>query len=359
MSKLSRNQLLSRRGFIRSGARGVEWLAAGSAFATVSSRFAVVESGAPGANRLTYDAAPLRKTDPKLIQYEQVGVYPLRRKEARRVAIGPDDHLFIAAGNRVIEIEGNGTPGPELILNSPARCLAIAADGALYLGLRDHVEIHDRNGQCLASWDSPGKQPFFTGLAIGENDVFLADAGNRIVWRYDKSGKLAGRIGEKNPARNIPGFIVPSPFFDVELARDGLLRVTNPGRHRVEIYTVDGDLEFAWGNPSMAITGFCGCCNPINLALLPDGRCVTFEKGLPRAKVYSPTGAFESVVAGAEAFMENAKACGPDSCSLGGLDGVVDSQGRILILDLVAGNVRVMQRKQDHELPGESNSAAQ
>ena len=47
--------------------------------------------------------------------------------------------------------------------------------------------------------------------------------------RYDKSGKLAGRIGEKNKERNIPGLIVPSPYLDVVLARDGLLRVNNTG----------------------------------------------------------------------------------------------------------------------------------
>ena len=122
---------------------------------------------------------------------------------------------------------------------------------------------------------------------MGENNVFAADAGNRVVLRYDKSGKLAGRIGEKNKERNIPGLIIPSPYLGVVLAPDGLLRVNNTGRHRVEAYTVNGDLESSWGKPSNAIEGFCGCCNPIGLALLPDGRYVTCEKGLPRVKVYS------------------------------------------------------------------------
>jgi hypothetical protein len=58
---------------------------------------------------------------------------------------------------------------------------------------------------------------------------------------------------------------VPSACLDVEIAPDGLLRVNNPGRHRVETYTFDGDLELFWGRPSAAIDGFCGCCNPVNL----------------------------------------------------------------------------------------------
>ena len=162
--------------------------------------------------------------------------------------------------------------------------------------------------------------------------------------RYDHSGVLKGRIGEKNKDRNIPGFIVPSPFFDVKIAADGLLRVTNPGRHCVEAYTVEGDLEFSWGKPGAAIENFCGCCNPVNLAPLADGRMVTFEKGIPRVKVYGTDGAFECVVAGTESFAENAKVCGPSDCTLGGLAGAVDARGRIYILDLVAAEVRIMER---------------
>jgi hypothetical protein len=144
----------------------------------------------------------------------------------------------------------------------------------------------------------------------------------------------------------VPGLIVPSPFLDVIIHRDGLLRVNNPGRHQVEAYTFDGSLEGAWGKPTAATEGFCGCCNPIGLAALADGRIVTCEKGIPRVKIYSAGGEFESVVAGAESFPENALACNDlNDCIHGGLDAAVDSGGRIYILDLVAGNVRVMKRK--------------
>jgi hypothetical protein len=239
----------------------------------------------------------------------------------------------------------SGERGLEIALAEPSRCCAVEKDGTIYLGVRDHIEVFDAKGQRKLTWDSPGKKAWLTGIAVTEKEVFVADAGNRVVLRYDKSGKLLHRLGEKDKERNIPGFIIPSPFFDVEIARDGLLRVSNPGRHRVELYTADGDFEGAWGTVSMGITGFCGCCNPINLALLPDGRFVTCEKGLPRVKVYSATGEFESVVAGVESFVENGKACGPADCTAGGLDAAVDAQGRIYILDLVTGDVRVMKPK--------------
>ena len=34
---------------------------------------------------------------------------------------------------------------------------------------------------------------------------------------------------------------------------DGLLWVVNPGRHRLEAYTFDGDLQSYWGEESLGI----------------------------------------------------------------------------------------------------------
>jgi len=63
-------------------------------------------------------------------------------------------------------------------------------------------------------------------------------------------------------------------------------------------------------------------------------------------KIYSSTGEFESVVAGAESFPENAHACnGLNDCTHGGIGAAADADGRIYILDLVTSDVRVMKRK--------------
>jgi hypothetical protein len=296
-------------------------------------------------NPFAYDVSHLQQTDPKLIAYEAVTRWKAAHAEAKRLAIAADDTLYVCAGNYLTAHNRAGERGLEIAASEPPRCCAVAADGTIYLGLRDHVEVFGPKGERKAVWESAGKKSWLTGLALSEGEVFVADAGQRVVLRYDKSGKLVRRIGEKDKERNVPGFVIPSPFFSVAVARDGLLRVNNPGRHRMELYTADGDFEGSWGVTAMGITGFCGCCNPIGFALLPDGKYVTCEKGLPRVKMYSATGEFESVVAGVETFSENARACGPSDCTAGGLDAAVDSQGRIYILDRVTGDVRVMQRK--------------
>jgi hypothetical protein len=259
----------------------------------------------------------------------------------------------VLAGHYVTAVDGGGTPTVEFALAGAARCVAVAPDGWVYVGLRDHLEVFSPQGRRVASWESPGPRTWFTGLASGQTEVFAADAGHRVVLRYDRAGKCVGRIGEKDPARQVPGFIVPSPFFDVKLHRDGLLRVTNPGRHRVEAYTPAGDFEFAWGKASAAIDGFCGCCNPISLALLPDGRFVTAEKGLPRVKVYDAQGGLESVVAGVESFPESLRlSAGAQADTLGGaLDVAVDSLGRVYILDAATATVRILKPKQAARAP--------
>ena len=342
MSEFSRNRLVNRRGFIQRATETAKLAGLGTALGVFDHRLAAASATA---NPWAYDDSKVRKTDPKLLRYHQVRQFRSARPSPRCIALTPDERLLIGAGRYLTEHSPDGTQVSEIALEDEVRCVSAARDGSLYIGLRGHLEVFDRKGKRRETWSSPGQKAYFTGVAVGETDVFVADAGNRVVLRYDRSGRLKGRIGEKNEARNIPGLIVPSPFFDLELARDGLLLVSNPGRHRVEAYTFEGDLELAWGTAGWAIENFCGCCNPIATVPLRDGRIVTLEKGIPRVKVYSARGVFESVVAGAESFPENERVCGPNDCTLGGLDGAVDAKGRIYVLDLVAGSVRIMEEK--------------
>jgi sugar lactone lactonase YvrE len=339
MNPPSPSDKLSRRRFFEFGVSGV---AAASALNLAPAPHAA----SAGANPFALDLDRHWKVDPKLVRYERVGRFRCPQPEPRRIALGSEGRLYVAAGKYVAILERNGTPAGDIACPGAPRAVALA-DDQLYLASKSQVAIYNREGQRQAEWESPPGKPFLTGIAVGKNDVFVADAGNRVVLRYDRSGRLIGRIGEKNKERNIPGFVVPSPYLDVEIAPDGLLRVNNPGRHRVETYTFDGDLEGFWGQPSMAIEGFCGCCNPVGLEMLPDGRCVTFEKGLPRVKIYGADGAFECVVAGPDAFVDTGKEKAVMDRDVGahGLDGVVDTDGRLYVLDLVAGDIQVMQRK--------------
>lgn len=290
----------------------------------------------------TYDLKELRKTDPALIKYKESGKISTGFEHVRAVDVAGD--IYVAGDKSIRIFDNSGNALSEIELADAPRCLAVDDDGTVYAGMRDHIEVYDSSGKRKARWESLGENAVLTSVAVSEGDVFAADAGGRVVLRYDSSGKLVGRIGEKDAERNIPGLFVPSPSLDLAVAPDGLLRVANPGFQRIDAYTFDGDLEFSWGEASMAIEGFSGCHNPVNFALLPDGRFVTCEKGLSRVKIYDADGVFESVVAGAELFALREEFPTPAQQSGGQaevLDVAVDSQGRILVLDPMEKAVRI------------------
>lgn len=331
---------LNRRDFIRTGsALGLAGLAATNPAA---------HAAAPGSNPFTYDVSRYETTDPRLIRYVELRRFPAPREGARRLALAPDGRLWVGAGNYLVSVDDAGQPGLEIALTGPVRCVTAGPDGTVFAGLKDHVEVFDARGNRQAVWESPRRRAWLTGLAATADRVFAADSGNRLVWCHDRAGQVLARIGEKDKDRDIPGFVLPSPHLDVEIHPDGLLRVNNTGRHQVEAYTFEGDLEYFWGKPGMGIDGFCGCCNPIALSILPDGRTVTAEKGLPRVKVYDTHGALDGVVAGVETFPENLRASRGesrnDTLNLS-LDVVADRQGRIFVLDPISREVRVLVAK--------------
>ncbi len=299
-----------------------------------------------------YDLGELKQIDPALIRYRQTAAIALGLKQARAVAVGPEDRIYVAGDKAIAVFEPSGTRRAQLALQGEPRALAVAGPGHAYPGriyaaMTGHVEVHDPAGKRLASWDDLGPKAILTSIALAEQDVLVADAGNRIVYRYDAAGKLAGRIGKRDPDKNIPGFVIPSPYFDLAMAGDGLLRVANPGAHRIEAYTLDGHLEVFWGRSGEEIDRFCGCCNPASFAILPDGRFVTSEKGIPRVKIHEADGRFSCVVAGPETLAPTATAVEEtrDEHRLPVFDVAADSRGRVLVLDPVVGKVRVFEPK--------------
>ena len=282
-----------------------------------------------------YNLDKLRKTDPALVKYEETHRISTGFEAVSAIAVDSEDRIYVAGDRGIRVFDGNGGIVSEIELADAPKCLTVADDGTVYVGMIDHVEIYDPGGVRKSRWESAGQNAVLTSIAVTEDYVFVANAGGRVALRYDRTGKLTGRIGERDEGRNIPGLVIPSPYFDLAMASDGLLRVANPGIQRVEAYTYDGDLEFSWGKSSNLIDGFAGCHNPVNFALLPDGRFVTCEIGLPRVKIYDEKGVFESVVAGAELFPKSEEPLilrdGFDGRA-GSLDVAVDSRGRVLVL---------------------------
>jgi len=286
-------------------------------------------------NPYEYDLKEFETSGADLVHYSEVGRIKVELPEVYGLSIGPDDAIYVSGKNIVLVFNRDGTNRSSIPTQWIVRCLAVDRNHDLYLGLEDHVEVYGRRGEKKASWASLGEKAIITSIALSKKNVFIADAGNQIVWKFNKSGTRSKRIGEKNESRDIPGFIIPSPFFDVAVDSDGFLWVANTGRHSLENYTLEGDFRTSWGEFGMDIQGFCGCCNPSHFALLKDGSFVTSEKGLPRVKIYNRIGNLVSVVASTEQFIEGTV----------GLDLAVDSAQKIYVLDPQQNFVRIFAKK--------------
>jgi hypothetical protein len=295
-----------------------------------------------------YDISQAAKIDPNLIIYRETGT-PVSTGFSKSEAIFVDSTgLVYIAGDKAIRVfSQNGSVVKTIDLAGEPGCLTVAEDGKIYVGTMDHIEVYDGQGKLLSAWKDLGEGAVLTSVAISKNDAFVADAGNRVVLHYDVNGTLINRIGQRDDAKDIAGFVVPSPYFDLAVGPDGLLRVVNPGFHRIEAYTFSGDLEFSWGEFSTGVEGFCGCCNPVNFAILADGSFVTCEKGIVRVKVYNSDGAFVGVVAGPNQLIGDrpAKICETVAeCQVGGFDVAVDGEGKVYILDTIKNVIRTFAR---------------
>ena len=298
-----------------------------------------------------YDLNALRKVDPKFILYRLAGTIHTPYQDARAIALGPDGRIYLAADKAIRILPAQAAAAgfdPTKVRTIPTartpRCLAVSEAAEVYAGVGGALEVYSPTGKLLRQWVIPAEahSPVLTSIVLSGRNVFVADAGNRVVLRYDTAGKLLGRLGRKDKSRGVPGLVVPSPYLDLAVGPDGLLRVVNPGRLRVEAYTFDGELELWWGRASPRdISAFAGCCNPAALAIDPRGRFVTAEKGIRRVKLYDGEGKFLGVVAPPDAFAADR----PPGRKVGELDLAVARDGRVFVLDPYTGEVKVFAAK--------------
>lgn len=281
---------------------------------------------------LRFDVSAYEKTAPGKIRFREAARWPVGVPSPRALAVCRDGRVLVAGENAVQVLDGKGAETARFAVEGAPECLTEAPDGTIFLGMRDHVVVLDGAGVKKAAWESPGEKAWIASIAADGENVYAADAGNRVVLRYDHAGKQLGRIGEKDEARGIPGLIVPSPHMDVQFDPSGALWVANPGRHGLECYRPTGELVDSWYRAGMGVAEFCGCCNPANAAFRPDGALVTAEKGITRVKLYGPDTEMLAVVAapaalGAPEDQSDAQGDEPLVADL-----ATDASGRILVL---------------------------
>jgi hypothetical protein len=292
------------------------------------------DKGSTDKNVYEYQLDKFKKVDSSQVCYKETQSIKPVLKSLHSIAVDYSDNIYITSSNKVLKYSAGGDSIFSFNISDTAYCISIAKSGDIYIGMKNHLEHYNAKGKLIKTFAKQGKAAYFTSVAIDDSSVYVADAGNKIVFRYNFNGELIGQIGKKDKSKGIPGFFIPSPYFDVLIDKQGQIWAINTGRHGFEAYTNSGELITSWNRVSMNLEGFSGCCNPTHVAVLSNGDFVTSEKGIARVKIHQSSGDFKCVVAGPDKFIEGTT----------GLDLAVDSKDRIFVLDPVKNMVRIFEK---------------
>lgn len=286
-------------------------------------------------NPYEYNIDEFRQVDSTQILYAETLNFQVKVHDWGGITVS-DSMIIVATANELIKFNYSGREILRKQLIDSATCVTIDDNRQIWIGMRHYVVMYDLNGTLVKRWNSFGDRAVITSLAVSGENVYVADAGNRIVYQCNTNGQILQKIGEKNEQKGISGFAIPSPYFDVAIDDGGFLWAANTGKHTFENYNPDGSLRTSWGVTSFKIEGFSGCCNPAHISILDDNSFITSEKGMPRIKLHDQHGQFVGVVAPPSAFDGS---LAPDIA--------VDEQHRVIALDFERQQVRIFEKKTD------------
>jgi hypothetical protein len=246
------------------------------------------------------------------------------------IALDSKDRVYVLGDGEVRIFEPDGKLIRSWTAPDGALCIHIDTDEQVYLGLTGRVEIYSATGahqRGFAAGES-GKPAGITAIRTWGKEILVADAAARFIRRCDHSGKQIGEIGTQNKTG---GFMLPNRSLDMAVDAKGVVIATDTGRHRVTSWAINGAPAGYFGKFGLVKPeDFVGCCNPVNLAIAPDGKVITAEKVVSRVKVFSRDGKLLGLI-GPEHF--------DPKCIH--LHLAVDSKGRILVADPVRLEIKV------------------
>jgi hypothetical protein len=266
---------------------------------------------------------------------EEKSLHPFQRSLVD-IAVGSDDAIYALGDDEIRTYSSDGEYIRSWKVEPGAGCLEVGPDGSIYVGTLGRVLLYSSGGEPAGSIAVEGgeKPAAVTAIKILGGEILVADSTSKIIHRYESNGNRLGIIGDKLKTGS---FMLPNGWLDIDVDSFGIIWATDTGRHRVTGWVLDGSPvadfgKFGMQNPS----DFVGCCNPVNIAVTPDGNIVTAEKMISRVKVYDPEGKLLALI-GPEHF--------DPQCTHIHL--AVDSRGRILAADPVRREIKIFEPAAD------------
>lgn len=287
-----------------------------------------------GENPYALEVDQYREVDPELISHKETRNFSLGSMVSTDMSLH-GNKLYISADSLLVVLALDGSQAIRHKILPGATSLEVD-EQHIFIGFGTYVAKYSHDGVLLQAWPDLGERTVITNLAIKEDKIFVADAGNRRIVIFNREGEQTGQFEGKAETEAGHGFIIPSANFDLAVNSFGELWVVNPAKHALENYSDEGRMRGFWESRSFEIDGFLGCCNPARITTLEDGSFVTSEKGMVRIKIFDQSGTLLSVVAPPALFTqggEDAKA--PEVCA--------DANGVIYALDFERKTIRVFE----------------
>ncbi len=258
-----------------------------------------------------YSTKKIEAISPKMIHYDLEREFVTGMRVV--TAIAPDNTVYIGGGKIILCFLNTGKRSHRIHTQRKVTCL-FADTKTVAAGGGAAVMIFSHDGRLRQTWQVKKDRVHLTAIVRHRGHTYVCDAGNRLAYRFDERGMMTHPIGRMANGR--PRFVVPSPYFDLIIWKERLI-IVNPGRHHIETHDLNGNFMNRWGKTAVTLDGFSGCCNPCNIAILPNGNIVTAEKGITRLKEYDRKGKLLSIVASPSAFADPTSApdiaAGPDA----------------------------------------------
>lgn len=254
----------------------------------------------------------------------------------RSVAVDDAGLVYAVGDSQVKVFDDTGNLKHSWATERPGFCIAFDEVGAVYVGENGQIEKFDAAGKRISVWNDEDRLSLVTAIGFPAEFVIVADARDRCLRRFNRNGEWINDIGKDNRTK---GFLVPNGYLDFNIDAGGIIVALNPGKHRIERYSLTGEMLGFWGRfGTRRPEYFPGCCNPTNIALTRDGHIVVTEKAGPRLKVYDSDGNLLALV-GSEAFDANCK----------NMDVAADAKGWLYVVDTVRLTISVFAPEAERE----------
>ena len=295
---------------------------------------------------------------PELLKvWGSVGKEPGHFQSPWGIDIGPDGQIFISdhknqrvqaftpEGEFVREFGQPGWLEPGQ-LRGPVG-ISIGPDGNVYVAdsWNGRIQVFTREGEFLRAWTGPNsglqsEGPRMTpwGIAVGPGGhVFVSDLDAHIIYKFTDEGELVTTWGGRGTGEG--QFTHPT---GMEVSENDQLYVVDSLNHRVQVFDLDGNFQFQWGDQcSLYLHPDRGCedpdgdgplgktdaqfDSPWGISFDAQGRVYVADSANKRIQVFTPEGEF--LFKWGELGREPGKF---DNS----VDVAIDPKGRILVVDL-------------------------